>query len=86
MDKRNIRSISDLNLIAYLICNGFKEVELPQREDKHVYFYFPDSPELQAKMKEFYLGHPTVDAQIYSYHLKRLRTIVSELHRGKGVK
>jgi len=86
MDKRDIKSLSDLNLVAYLISLGFKDVALPQREDKHIYFYFKDTPELEEAMKEFYLGHPTVDAQVYSYHLKRLRLVVSELQHGKGVR
>lgn len=78
------KKYSDLELVSYLMCKGFKEAER-SIDDRRVFFHFKDSPELTQEVLNFYTdGHPQVDAHAFAYHLRRLRIIVNELPRGGG--
>jgi hypothetical protein len=79
-----IKKLSDVHLVSYLLTKGFAEIALPKKENQYVYFYFNGSPELEQEMLNFYGGKSQIDAQVFSYHLRRLHIVVGELRRGNG--
>ena len=79
---QQIKKFTDLDLSSYLLCKGIKEVSPPVFDGTHIFFCFPDTPEVDKEVLNFFSGSVQVDVQTFSSHLRRLRLIVLEMRRG----
>jgi hypothetical protein len=78
------RKISDVNLVAYLKCRGYKEVSRPKFTDPVVTFYFQASPELQKAIDAYFARECLVEPMAMCEALRLLKGQIGDIRRNEG--
>lgn len=69
----NKYTTADFDLVTYLVCLGFIYTEMGQIGPRKAEFIFPDSPELQIKVDEFWKGKGLVEPKLFSQARKTIK-------------
>ena len=77
------RVIVDVNLAAYLIIKGFKQIARPKFQRGYNKFIFEGSLEISAEKEKFFSQETSVDALTICENLPVLKTMVRELRRSR---
>ncbi len=68
---------SDSNLAAYLIVSGFEQPIPPKLRDRHVYWSFEKTLDLDRAVEQYNSKNALVDAQSICNCLKKLRIMIA---------
>lgn len=81
-DKKIIdeRKFSDISLVAYLVCEGFKmtRIERTATRDSKSYFYFEDVATLEQTALNYFNHEAKVDPLRFSETLRNLRSYAKQ--------
>lgn len=75
------RSITEVNLVAYLKAKGFQETSRPKLVNNVVTFFFEDSPELINEIGAFFSREATVEPLAMCEALRVLKVLIGDIRR-----
>lgn len=79
MAKDEIKQVTDLNLVAYLLTLGFKFLNPPKFSPRFTVFEFLKTSELEEACISFYRRTSKVDALTLCENLRTIKSMVQEL-------
>ena len=72
---------SDVGLAAFLVTVGHKLTKAPFLDGARVRFSFPQSPQLESDLADFFTGQSKVDGLALTEQNRKLRILVTEIRR-----
>ena len=78
--QQGITDTSDTQFMAYLMAIGIKPID-HQIRDKHVWWTFKETPELEKARKDFYNNVAFIDAQTLCDYLRKVKILIREIQR-----
>ena len=75
------RNITEVNLVAYLKCKGYKETSRPKFTDPVVTFYFEESPKLSEEIDTYFNREGMVEAMAMCEALRLLKGLIGDIRR-----
>lgn len=76
-EKKNERRLTDIALVAYLVCESFKMIRIDKRKDKSD-FYFEESGELEQATLSYFNHEAKVDPLRFNETLRNLRSYAKQ--------
>ncbi len=82
-DEKNEIKLTDIALVAYLVCEGFKMSRIDRKRDKGTSltksdFYFEENNELEKATLNFFNHEAKVDPLMFSETLRNLRSYAKQ--------
>ena len=77
------RRVSDVNLVAYLKCKGFRETARPKFTDPVVTFYFEASPKLSEEIDAYFSREAMVEPMAMCEALRLLKGQIGDIRRNQ---
>lgn len=77
------RRVSDVNLVAYLKCKGYREVSRPKFTDPVVTFYFEASPKLSEDIDAYFSRDTMVEPMAMCEALRLLKGQIGDIRRNQ---
>ena len=68
---------TDNDLAAFLETVGYKSLDITLEKGKFLAFQFPDSPELQKAVRDFYSNSTKVDARTLCENVRKMKVILT---------
>lgn len=76
-EKKNERKLTDIALVAYLVCEGFKMTRIERRKDK-ADFFFEEGNNLEQATLSFFNHESRVDPLKFNETLRNLRSYAKQ--------
>lgn len=76
-EKDDERRLTDIALVAYLVCEGYKMLRIDRRKDKSD-FYFENSSEIEVATLKYFNHEAKVDPLRFSETLRNLRSYAKQ--------
>ena len=76
-EKKNERRLTDIALVAYLVCEGFKMMKIVRRKDKSD-FFFEESANIEQATLNFFNHEAKVDTLKFNETLRNLRSYAKQ--------
>ena len=80
-ETKEIKKVTDPNLIAYLLTVGFKLHRLPDPSSSYLVFEFEKTGAMEQACLNYFSKQTSVDALTYAEHLRNIKTMVNELKK-----
>jgi hypothetical protein len=77
------RNITDVNLVAYLKCKGYKETARPKLTDQVVTFYFEPSQKLSEEIDAYFSREGVVEPMAMAEALRLLKGQIGDIRRNQ---
>jgi hypothetical protein len=84
METKEIRSVSDIHLAAYLTCRGHKQAQEPRVDLGHSTFTFEKSQKLDEDIEAFFHHKALVDPLVFAETLRRIKSWIFETRQDLG--
>ena len=75
--KSNERKLTDIALVAYLVCEGIKMTRIDRKKDR-ADFYFEENEELEQATMRFFNHEGKVDPNRFNETLRNLRSYAKQ--------
>lgn len=75
------RTVTDLNLVAYLKTKGYRDSSPPKLIDNVVTFYFEDSQKLDEEIRTYFNREGMVEAMAMCEALRLLKGLIGDIRR-----
>ena len=77
------RNVTEINLVAWLRINGFRETAKPRFTRPFVTFHFEDSPELQKEIENYYGKKVLVEPMALSEALRLIKSQILDVKKNQ---